>query len=65
MTGDEQINTYIRRIQDIIQELYNLADEIKANTQGIGQEKCIQSLQNIAESYDNIIDIIVRNYYIK
>lgn len=62
MTGDEQINTYIIRIQSIIDELYRLSDEIKSNIQGLGQEKCVQGLENIAENYNEIINIIIRNY---
>lgn len=64
MTDDANLNYYLGELQNIIDQIYEVRDEINNNMLGLGEQKSIASLDFIATCYTNIKNNVVRNYYI-
>ncbi len=51
---NRELDRIQRDLRNIIAEIQNISDELKTN-QGIGIEKCTQSLNNIVRDYKNVL----------
>lgn len=65
MVEDESLNYYLYNLQNIIDELNQIADDITNNVIGISSiSQNANMIRTVANYYTNIKNKIINNYYI-